>query len=148
MTLSSALQDIQQTTLSAVEGLLRKLEYLARLQDRHGEYSHWGMARTYGQSAAHQDLAQAHRSVLSRVLTTPISYLLEDVEKSSEIIGFGPEAYVRSLASREGPMLPPEPGAGSERHLKSVLQAISSLLRVRNQDGRLPSSSPSQPLDR
>jgi len=142
MTLTSALQDIQQTTLAAVRGLLRNLEYLAHLQDGRGGYSHWGVARVHGDSAAQQALAQAHRSVLSRVLATPISKLLEDVEKSSEGAGVPPEAYAHRLARRNPPMLPPDPGAGSELHLKSVLHALSSLLKVRNQHASLPTSWP------
>ena len=145
MTLSSALQDIQQTTLAAVRGLLRKLEYLAHLQDGHRGYSHWGMTRVHGDSAAQQALAQAHRLVLSRVLATPISKLLDDVEKSSESAGMPPEVYAHRLARRNPPMLPPDPGAGSELHLKSVLHALSSLLKVRNQDASLPTSWPPPP---
>lgn len=146
MTLTSALQDIQQTTLAAVRGLLRKLEYLAHLQDRAGDYSHWGMSRVHGDPATQEALAQAHRSILSRVLATPISRLLEDVEKSSETAGVPAELYAHNLAHRKPPMLPPDPGAGSELHLKSVLHALSSLLKARNQDANsLPTSWPPPP---
>jgi len=41
----------------------------------------------HGGSAAQEGLAEAHRSVLSNVLATPIQELLEDVEKSSESAG-------------------------------------------------------------
>lgn len=146
MTLSSALQDIQQTTLAAVRGLLRKLEYLAHLQDGRRGYSHWGVAHVYGDSAAQRAWAQAHHLVLSRVLATPLSRLLEDVEKSGENEGLTPEAYAYRLAHRNPPMLPPHPGAGSELHLKSVLHALLSLLKVRNHDASLPTSwLPQQP---
>jgi len=142
MTLASALEDIQQNTLAAVRGLLRKLEYLAQLQDNKGGYLHWGMSRVHGDSRAQQALGQAHHSVLSRVLSTPLRSLLEDVEQSGESAGLAPEAYAYRLAHRNPPMLPQHPGAGSEAHLKSVLHALLSLLKARNRDASLPTSWP------
>jgi len=146
MTLASALQDIQQTTLAAVRGLLRKLEYLAYLQDKRGRYSHWGISRTHGDPAAQPALAEAHRQVLSHVLQTPISRLLEDVEKSSNSAGVPPELYAERLVRRNPSMLPPDPGAGSEPHLKSVLHALLSLLRAQNRDASPPTSWRLPPL--
>jgi len=148
MTLASALQDIQQTTLAAVRGLLRKLEYLAYLQDKRGSYSHWGMSRIHGEPSAQQALAEAHRLALSQVLQTPISRLLEDVEKSSKGVGVLPEAYAQSLVHRNPSMLPPDPGAGSEAHLKSVLHALLSLVKAQSRDASLPTSWQRPPLDR
>jgi len=148
MTLVSAFEDIQQNTLAAVRGLLRKLEYLAQLQDKPGGYSHWGMNRVHGASAAQQALDQAHHSVLSRVLSTPLSRLLEDVEKSSKSAGERAEIYAHRLARWNPSMLPPHPGAGSELHLKSVLHALLSLLKARNQDASLPTSWPPLPPGR
>lgn len=148
MTLLSAIQDVQQTTLAAVRGVLRRLEYLAHLQDDHGGYSHWGMARMHGDSATQEALAQAHRSALSRVLATPIGELLEDIEKSSQNAGVRPEVYAYRLTRRKSSMLPSDPGAGSELHLKSVLHALWSLLKIRNQDASRPSAWPLPPPDR
>jgi len=145
MTLASAIEDIQKTTLAAVRGLLRKLEYLAYLQDKRGNYSHWGISRVHGNPAAQQALAEAHRLALSRVLAAPLSRLVEDVEKSSESAGLPPEVYAQRLVRRNPSMLPPDPGAGSEPHLKSVLHALSSLLRARNRDASLPASWPPPP---
>ena len=146
MTLASAAQDIQQTTLAAVRGLLRKLEYLACLQDKPGSYSHWGISRIHGDPAAQQGLAEAHRSVLSHVLQTPISRLLEDVEKSSSSVDLPSEVYAQSLVHRTPSMLPPDPGAGSEPHLKSVFHALLSLLRAQNRYASLPTSWPNPQL--
>jgi hypothetical protein len=131
MTLSSAFESVQRTTLHAVEGLLRKLEYLASLQDQTGRYSHWGINRVYGGTAAQDALAQAHRSVLSSVLATPIAHLMDDIQKSSASAGVSEDAYVRSLTSPDPRMLPSNPGAGSELHLHSVMHALSSLMKAR-----------------
>jgi hypothetical protein len=42
MTLKSALQDLRETTLAAVSGLLAKLAYLGSLRRPEGGYLHWG----------------------------------------------------------------------------------------------------------
>ncbi len=145
MTFSSALQDIQETTLKAVRGLLRKLEYLADLHDEQGGYSHWGISRVYGEFSARRAMAQAHRSLLSCILATPIRNLLEDAEKSSETAGMAPQAYVERLSGASPHLLPAEPGAGSARHLNSVLHALSSLLKARTPNANSPTSWPPQP---
>lgn len=145
MTLSSALQDIQETTLKAVRGLLRKLEYIAHLHDQQGGYSHWGVSRVYGEFSARRAMAQAHHSVLSRILATPIRNLLEDVEQSSETAGMAPQAYVEKLSGASPHLLPAGPGAGSARHLNSVLQALSSLLKAQRQAANPPTSWQPQP---
>jgi hypothetical protein len=133
MTLSSALDNVQQVTLHAIEGLLRKLEYLASLQDKKGGYEHWGISRVYGTTAAQEALSKAHRSVLSSVLATPISDLVNDIQKSSSSAGVSEDAYVRGLDNGDPRMLPPNPGAGSELHLHSVIHALSSLLKAKGQ---------------
>ncbi len=138
MTLSSAVQDLQETTLKAILGLLRKLEYLAGLRDQHGSYTHWGLNRVYGDFAARKAMANAHRSVLSHILAMPIRKLLDDVEKSSETAGTKPGAYVEKLSVSSSRLLPQDPGAGSARHLSSVLHALSSLQKTRTRDAIPP----------
>jgi hypothetical protein len=126
MTLNSALEDLRATTLKAISGTLRKLQYLAGLQDAAGTYTHWGLARVHGELAATKALAEAHRSLVSTVLSTPIEGLIADVERCSELAGLPPQEFVEQLA--RGPsLLPPEPGAGAAQHLSSVLHALSSL---------------------
>ena len=138
MALTSAVQDLQETTLRAVSGLLRKLEYLATLRDSQGSYFHWGMNRVYGDSAAGKALSNTHRSVLSHILAMPIRKLMDDVERSSEAAGMSAEAYVDRLSASSERLLPPEPGAGSARHLNSVLHALSSLQKVRTAGATSP----------
>src|ERR1700741_4784219 len=78
MTLKSAFEDLSHTTLEAVAGCLRKLEYLAGLRHRAGDYAHWGMGKVYGRTTANQALGTAHREAVSEVLSTPLGVLLED----------------------------------------------------------------------
>jgi hypothetical protein len=138
MTLNSALEDLQKTTVKAVIGCLSKLEYLAGLRSSEGSYEHWGLARVYGDPAAKKALARAHRSLLSKVLATPIRNLVEEVEHSSETAGLAPITYVERLSTTSDSLLPPGPGAGSARHLNSVLHALASLLKNPKQDANPP----------
>jgi hypothetical protein len=138
MPLFSALEDLQATTLKAIAGSLRRLEYLARLRDEDGTYKHWGLARVYGESRARRALADAHRAQLSSILSTPIRSLEKDVRESSEEAGLAPKTYLEGLSSSTAQLLPPHPGAGSGRHLSSVLHALASLLKNRKSDANPP----------
>ena len=138
MALFSALEDLQTTTLTAIAGSLRRLEYLASLRSEDGSYAHWGLARIYGDLRARRALADAHRAQLSTVLATPIRKLEKDVWQSSDQAGLSPKAYLERLSSGRAQLLPPSPGAGSSRHLNSVLHALSSLQRAQKSDASPP----------
>ena len=58
MSLKSALQDIKETTLSAVSGLLGKLAYLASLRGGQGRYEHWGMESIHGPESSERAFAK------------------------------------------------------------------------------------------
>jgi hypothetical protein len=128
MMLDSALEDLRGTTLKAMSGSLRQLEYLARLRNSQGTYTHWGLARVHGDAAAGKALEQEHRAVVAKILSTPIQRLLADVEECSRQAGMTSAQYLEKLA-QELNLLPPDPGAGSERHLNSVLRTLSSLAK-------------------
>jgi hypothetical protein len=137
MKLKSAIEDLHDTTVEALDGCLRRLEYFgelrAKVRNKDGEYTHWGLARVYGDLPARQALAQTHRSLVSQVLSTPIRTLLQDIESSSALDGMLPTSYMDKLRSPDLNLLPPAPGPGSARHLNSVLQALSALLKSREQ---------------
>ena len=134
MTLRSALEDLSATTLHAVSGCLRRLEYLAGLRAEKGEYKHWGFSRVYGETSAKTALTTAHKEAVSKVLCTPLGVLLEDVEKSTRAAGVEAERYLQTLAEKDASLLPSNPGAGSARHLKSVLHALLGLERLRDRE--------------
>ena len=127
MTLKSALQDLRETTLAAVSGLLAKLAYLASLRDREGGYRHWGMSLVHGPEPSHRALKAAHGEVLSRVLRTPLNSLLEDLRESSQESGVSSETYVQGMCGQLNELLPAQQDEASVRHLNSVLVALSSL---------------------
>ena len=134
MTLKSAFEDLSHTTLEAISGCLRKLEYLAGLQEDRGDYSHWGFRKVHGDAPAKKALVAAHRAAISEVLCTPLRLLMEDVERSSVMAGVATETYLESLAERDERLLPKNPGAGSARHLSSVLHALLGLERARGRN--------------
>lgn len=129
MALKSALEDLLGTTLEGVAGTVGKVEYLASLRDTaSGNYSHWGLTRAHGETAAQLALAEAHRLMFLRLLRTPLRNLRDDVVDSSGALQMTAIEYVESLRNREPILLPPDLGGGSPRHFSSVLYALSVLL--------------------
>jgi hypothetical protein len=128
MTLKSALQDVRETTLAAVSGLLGKLAYLASLRrGKHG-YQHWGMSLVHGQDSSDRALKAAHSEVLTGVLRAPLATLVEDLHESSQERGLSARAYVEEMQGQLEDLLPGErKDSPSAAHLNSVLVALSSL---------------------
>jgi hypothetical protein len=140
MTLKSALQDLRETTLAAVSGLLAKLAYLGSLRRREdGGYMHWGMSLVHGEESSDRALKAAHAEVLSTVLRTPIPDLVEDLRESSEDNQKTAGAYLEGMREQFSELLPSPQDTVSARHLNSVLVALSSL--EKNQKRATPSAS-------
>ena len=146
MKLKSAFEDLSQTTLGAIAGCLRRLEYLAGLRKLGGEYWHWGFSKLHGEPAAKKAFYEAHHAAVSEVLCTPLRALLKDVESSSHGLGADPEQFLQGLKGKKAELLPSDPGAGSARHLSSVLHALLGLERNRRPDAIHRASSPHLPL--
>lgn len=128
MTLKSALQDVKETTLSAISGLLAKLSYLASLRRGHGQYEHWGMQIVHGEESSERALKTAHAEVVARVLQTPLEVLVEDLEESSRGSGIAAQAYVEGMREHFDTLLPGDrQDTPASAHLNSVLLALSSL---------------------
>jgi hypothetical protein len=139
MMLKSALQDLRETTLAAISGLLARLAYLASLRHREGGYHHWGMSLVHGEESSDRALKSAHGEVLSSVLRTPISALVEDLRESSQDSKKTAEAYVEGMREQFDELLPSPQDAVSASHLNSVLIALSSL--EKSQKRATPSAS-------
>ncbi len=139
MTLKSALQDLRETTLGAVSGLLAKLAYLASLHRREGGYLHWGMELVHGEEASERALKTAHAEVLSTVLRTPIADLEGDLREASRNSETTAEAYVDTMREQLNELIPSPQDTASARHLNSVLVALSSL--EKNRKRATPSAS-------
>jgi hypothetical protein len=131
MTLKSALQDLRETTLAAISGLLAKLAYLASLRRREGGYLHWGLSLIHGEESSDRALKAAQTEVLSNVLRTPISELVEDLRESSQNSNQTAGVYVEGMRDQFSELLPSPEDAASAAHLNSVLTALSSLEEAR-----------------
>jgi hypothetical protein len=131
MTLKSALQDLRETTLAAISGLLAKLAYLASLRNREGGYRHWGMSLVHGEESSDRALKAAHSEVLATVLRTPISELVKDLEESSQDGEKTAGAYADGMREQVNELLPLPEDKASARHLNSVLVALSNLEKNR-----------------
>lgn len=140
MTLKSALQDVKETTLSAVSGLLGKLAYLASLRHKEGRYEHWGIASTYGTEAAERALKTAHADILKTVLRAPIAQLEQDLRLSCDAQGTGTGDYIEQMQGRLNDLLPEgRQDSPACDHLNSVLLALSRLEKTRERATRLTS---------
>ena len=137
MTLKSALQDLKETTLAAVGGLLGKLAYLASLRGPQGGYTHWGLEAVHGQESSERALKAAHVEVMTGVLRAPLATLEEDLQRSSRDSGFTPRNYVSMLRESFNDLLPGErKDSPAATHLNSVLVALSSLEKNRERATR------------
>src|SRR5277367_4267007 len=139
MTLKSALQDLRETTLAAVSGLLAKLAYLGSLRRREGGYLHWGLSLVHGEESSDRALKVAHTELLSDVLRTPIAELEDDLQKSSRGSQQTEHAYVEGMREQFTQLLPSPEDEASASHLNSVLVALSSLKK--NPPAAIPSAS-------
>ncbi len=139
MTLKSALQDLRETTLAAISGLLGKLSYLASLRRREGGYLHWGLSLVHGEESSERALKAAQTEALSNVLRTPISELVEDLRESNRNSDKTAEGYVENMREQFTELLPSADDAASAAHLNSVLIALSSLEKA--QKPATPSTS-------
>jgi hypothetical protein len=132
MTLKSALQDVKETTLSAVSGLLAKLSYLASLRRAHGRYQHWGMEVVHGQEPSERALKAAHTEVVAHILRTPLPSLEQDLKESSRDSGITAQEYAELLRLRLEELVPEgRQNAPASTHLNSVLVALSNLEKNR-----------------
>lgn len=137
MTLKSALQDVKETTLAAVSGLLGKLAYLASLRRAQDRYEHWGMELVHGPESSERALKTAHAEIVAGVLRTPLALLVDDLDESSRGSGVAAHAYVEGMRDRFEDLLPGEhQDSPAATHLNSVLLALSSLEKNRGRATR------------
>jgi hypothetical protein len=119
----SAYEDFVLRTLSALAGKGEKLAYIASLR-RGSTYSHWGLARTHGESETNIAIARAHTEAWLELLRTPIAELAAGKNER--------------LVTCESTWHPEDLGGASIRHFNSVVAAMSALSR--KQHDRLESA--------
>jgi hypothetical protein len=134
MTFQSPFDDFVLNSLAALRGLLARLEYVAGLRRGDGAYTHWGLARVHGETAAHQAASEAHHLLFSKVLSMPLAHLLEDAAHSQWDGGL--DEYLEYLSQRLPELIPQGAGEGQVLHFNSALHAISALARARSHTSR------------
>jgi hypothetical protein len=139
VTLKSALQDLRETTLDRISGLLAKLAYLGSLRRREGGYRHWGLTLVHGEESSDRALKEAHVETLSDVLRKPIAELEDDLQESSRGSQKTEQEYVEGMRQQFDELLPSPEDAASASHLNSVLVALSSLKK--SPPAAIPSAS-------
>lgn len=132
MTLKTALQDVKETTLSAITGCLAKLSYLGSLRKAHGRYEHWGMEFVHGQESSERALRTAHTEVVSNILRTPLASLEQDLKESCRGTGIAAQQYAEQMRARLDELVPEgRQNSAASNHLNSVLLALSNLEKNR-----------------
>ena len=142
MRLKSALEDFEAGTLGAVAGLLGRFSYVARLHGGNGTYSHWGLAKVYGEDAAQGAIRASHRVLLSEVLKKPLAMLLKDVPASCSNEQLTEREFLVALTYSP----PWSFSAAARAHLKSVLSALLALVESRNSASPPGASQPRPPV--
>lgn len=120
----SAFEDLLKRTLGPVAGLWGKISYLASLRDGKGIYEHWGFTRSHGELSAQNAFSQAHSSLFSQILRTPLSELLEDLEVAASKREVSPAELIAELREQTARSIPRNLAGGTARHFNSVLDAL------------------------
>jgi len=127
--LLSTSDDFTRTTLASVPGLFGKLDYIAGLRDENGRYQHWGVVRVYGEEAAQQAIADAHRVLFLQLLRMSLRDLLKDLPEAEAARKMGLRAFLEDVKSRSDRFLPPDLGGGSAQHFESVINSLLALVK-------------------
>jgi len=123
----SAFEDFVKRTLSVLNGVWSKLNYIRELRDADGRYRHWGLARTYGEEATDKVIADVHSELYSQILQTPLPELFEQLEMSAEDADCSAHQLAQQLLNQKERITPSDMRGGAPEHMRSVL-LIHSLL--------------------
>jgi hypothetical protein len=140
----SAYEDLRCFTLDKIAGAWGKLAYVADRRTSEGEYEHWGFVRVHGAAAAQEAFFEAHRSILTTILHTPLNLLRRDLQESSAAEEVTTSSYVSKLCSEPERLLPSDCSKMTQLHLLYLLRTLSILenRKERNLQSALPSLQP------
>ncbi len=116
--MKTALERIRENALSKFRGRLDRLAYLAEMRDPVGQYSHWGLAKVYGEASVGQAAEDAHGAAFIDVLRAPIPELAEEPVVGAPF--FQQELTLLSPANHHG---------GCKQHLRMLRYVLSSLVQ-------------------
>ena len=130
MNLRSPSEDFS-SSLRSIPGTFSKLEYVARLRDSAGNYSHWGLMRVHGDSAARAAMLEVHQLLFCAVLRTPLEILVADALEICVQQHMSLFAYCSALTGRGPVLIPPRTAVPSQLHFISVMDALTALAETR-----------------
>ena len=130
----SAFEDFMKQTISVLQGVWSKLNYIRELRSSEGRYLHWGLAQTHGEDATEKMLADVHSELYLQLLRTPLTELLEQLEMSAEDAGCSGGQLAEQLYRERRRLTPSDMRGGSPEHLRSVL-LITDLLSKHRRKG-------------
>lgn len=133
MRLLTPTEDILQNTLSALDGLLERLVYLARLQRSDGSYGHWGLAREYGEKVASAALAEVHRRNIEEITRQPLRSIWKETKSSAERQGLTAESYLEGLIQRKSQLMARSLNAPALGHFGYLLHSLSKIARAQRE---------------
>jgi|SRR5262249_55063646 len=117
----SPFEDFMKRTMSILQGVWSKLNYMRELRSPEGKYEHWGLAATHGEQAANKMLADVHSELYLQVLRTPVRELFEQLELSAEDAECSPTQLAEQLHKNRKRITPEDLRGGAPEHLRSVL---------------------------
>lgn len=123
MPVLSAGDDFYSRTLSAIDGGLRRLTYIASLSNGNGTYSHWGLERTHGPDAASLGIASNHSQAWLEFLRLPIPELVSEMRQMSE------QQRDELLRTLSAVVAPAKLNGGALEHFNSTVLTLKLLFR-------------------
>jgi hypothetical protein len=114
--------------VSAVPGNLARLAYLASLQQHPGVYSHWGMARDFGERPVCDAFRHAHQMVLENMLQTDLAELEGELAMHAEDNLETKRESLRHLLELTT-LSPPNSSKHVDAHLRYVFASLQALAR-------------------
>ena len=125
MSYRSAASDLYERTLSRISTLFGKIVFLGGT--RQGEtYSHWGLARIYGQAETPKAIAEAHTRCFLELLRSSFPSQLADAARHAIESGASRTAFLKSLYEGRAAITPSEVAGGSPEHLDWSLFVLAN----------------------
>ena len=137
----SPFNDFVKRTMSSIEGLWAKLNYIRELRREDGSYEHWGFARVHGEAACQQTIADIHSQLALELLRTSMSQLSDELRISANNAESSPRQLAQALYQDEERLMPKDLCGGSRSHVHSVLLA-ARLLSCETSTGQNRGSEP------
>ncbi len=97
-----AAEDVRQRTLAGVRDPIERLIYLASMRDYNtGLYHHAGLALRFSEDVACEALAACHREAYRELLASPLSGVVEQLDRYASKSGTRPEEFIANWRGLE-----------------------------------------------